>query len=175
MEMVVQFPRLWSRLELQRFLGLVNCWFLRGAAGFLLPLTDALQGPGKSLAWSPLMEQAFNAAKKALAAAAELEHPKADFPISLIVDGSGTHIGAVLRQHFRRSSWSPLSFFSKKLSLQRVRRGVVGCLLRHTPLLPDAGRPPVFRHHRQQASLPRLWPAFCSVVHPTAAAFGVHL
>ena len=51
---------------------LVNFYrrFLRGAAGFLLPLTDALQGPGKSLAWSLLMEQAFNAAKTALAAAA---------------------------------------------------------------------------------------------------------
>ena len=50
-------------------------WFLRGAAGFLIPLTDALQGPGKSLAWSPPMDQAFNAAKSALATAAELKHP----------------------------------------------------------------------------------------------------
>ena len=62
-------------LKLQHFLGLVNFyrWFLQGAAGFLLPLTDALQGPGKSLAWYPPMEQAFSAAKTALAAAAELE------------------------------------------------------------------------------------------------------
>ena len=55
-EAVVQFPRPSTPLDLQRFLGLVNfyCWFLGGAAGFLLPLTNALQGPGKSLAWSPL-------------------------------------------------------------------------------------------------------------------------
>ena len=50
---------------------------LGGAAGFLLPLTNALQGPGKSLAWSPPIEQAFKAAKTALAADAKLEHPQA--------------------------------------------------------------------------------------------------
>ena len=49
-----------------------------------------------------------------------LEHPRADFPISLMVDPSGTHIGAIL-QHFRRLSWAPLSFFSKKLSSAETR------------------------------------------------------
>ena len=121
MEAVVQFPFPSTRLNLQRFLGLVNFYrrFLQGAASFLLPLTDAFQGPGKSLAWSPPMEQAFNAAKTALADA-ELEHPQADFPISLMVDASGTHVGAVL-QHFRCSSWAPLSFFLKKLSPAETR------------------------------------------------------
>ena len=121
-EAVVQFPRPSTRPDLQRFLGLVNFYrrFLRGAAGFLLPLTNALQGPGKSLDWSPSMEQAFNAAKTSLANAAELEHPQADFPISLMVDASGSHVGAVL-QHFRRSSWAPLSFYSKKLTPAETR------------------------------------------------------
>ena len=99
MQAVVQFPRPFSRLELQRFLALVNFYrrFLRGAAGFLLPLTDALQGP-----------------------AAELKHPLANFPISLMVNASGSHVSTVL-QHFSRSSWAPLSFFSKKLSLAETR------------------------------------------------------
>ena len=66
------------------------------------------------------MEQAFNAAKTALAAATELEHPQADFPISLMVNASGTHVGAVL-QHFRHLSRAPLSFFSKKLSPAETR------------------------------------------------------
>ena len=63
LQAVVKFPLPLTCLELQCFLGLVNFYqhFLRGAAGFLLPLTNALQGPGKSLSWSPLMEQAFNA------------------------------------------------------------------------------------------------------------------
>ena len=111
---VVQFPRPSTRLELQHFLGLINFFrrFLRGMAGLLLPLTDALKGPGKSLAWSPPMEQAF---KTALAAATGLKHPQANFPISLMVYASYTHFRAVLK-HFRRSSWAPLSLFSKKLT-----------------------------------------------------------
>ena len=72
---------------------------------------DALQGPGKSLAWSPPMDQAFNSAKSA----AELKHPQANLPISLMIHASNTHIGPVL-QHFRSSSWALLSFFSKKLT-----------------------------------------------------------
>ena len=62
--------------------------FLRGEAGLLLPLTDALQGPGKSLLWSQPLDHAFNATKSALAMATELEHPQADFPISLKFDAS---------------------------------------------------------------------------------------
>ena len=42
-------------------------------------------------------------------------HPQADFPISLMVDTSNTHFGAVLK-HLHRSSWARVSFFSKKLS-----------------------------------------------------------
>ena len=45
---------------------------------------------------------------------------EADFPISLMVNASGTHVSTVL-QHFSRSSWAPLSFFSKKLSLAETR------------------------------------------------------
>ena len=36
-------------------------------------------------------------------------------PVSLAVDASDTHIGAVLQQKLQ-GSWSPLAFFSKKLS-----------------------------------------------------------
>ena len=75
-----------------------------------------LQGSGKSLVWSLPMDQAFYAAKAASAAAAELEQSQTDFPISLMVDASIIHVGAVL-QHFRCSSWAPLSLISKKLAL----------------------------------------------------------
>ena len=76
-----------TRHKLQRFLGLIT-FFFRGEAGLLLPLTDALQGPGKSLLWSQPLDHAFNATKSALAMATELEHPQADFPISLKFDAS---------------------------------------------------------------------------------------
>ena len=37
-----------------------------------------------------------------------------------MVDASGTHVGAVLKL-FHHSSWAPLSFSSKKLSLAETR------------------------------------------------------
>ena len=44
--------------------------------------SDALQGP--ALNWTLQMDQAFAAAKAALAAATGLEHPQDDFPIYTI-------------------------------------------------------------------------------------------
>ena len=64
------------------------------------------------MAWSPPIDQAFVIA---FASAAELKHPKADFPISLMVDTCNTHVGAVL-QHFCCWPWALLSFFNKKLT-----------------------------------------------------------
>ena len=95
--------------------GLINfyCLFLRGVAGFLLPLTDALQCLGKSFVWPSLIDQAYNTPKAAFSTATKLESPQTDFPISLMVDVSNTHVGTVL-QHFHMLSWAPLSF-SKKL------------------------------------------------------------
>ena len=61
------------------------------------------------------MDQAFNIAKAALAAATKLEHQQADFPISLMVNAFNTNVSTVL-QHFCCSLWAPLSFFSMKLA-----------------------------------------------------------
>ena len=87
------------RLELQRFLGLINFYrrLLRGAAKLLFPLNEALKGPFATLPWILLMDKAFIATKSALATATESEHPQADLPISLMVDTSPTHVGAVLQ------------------------------------------------------------------------------
>ena len=103
--------------SLQRFLGMVNFYrkFLCSTAQVLAPLTNALKGPGKSISWTPLTISAFNRAKL-LSAVLELVHPQSNTAISLSLDASDTHIGAVLRQQLRDKSWSPMSFFSKKLS-----------------------------------------------------------
>ena len=61
------------------------------------------------------MSSAFISAKRALATATNLVHPHHSAPLSLAVDASSTHVGAVLQQKQGRS-WAPLSFFSKKLS-----------------------------------------------------------
>ena len=52
------FPPPSDEPALQRFWGMLNFFrkILRGADGVLASLTDALKGPGKSLAWSPTLD-----------------------------------------------------------------------------------------------------------------------
>ena len=116
-EAVEVFPQPQDRLQIQRFLGLINFYrrFIPAAARILRPLTDALAGPAKPLLWTEQMSSAFISAKRALATATNLVHPHHSAPLSLAVDASSTHVGAVLQQKQGRS-WAPLSFFSKKLS-----------------------------------------------------------
>ena len=81
----------------------------------LAPLMDALKGLGKSLSWSPALDSAFTRAKDLLSSVPVLAHPQPDAPISLSVDASDTHLGAVLQQ-LLDGSWAPMGFYSKKLS-----------------------------------------------------------
>ncbi|MFO0000099.1 MAG: RNase H-like domain-containing protein, partial [bacterium] len=89
--------------------------FLPSIAQVLQPLTDLLRGNPKVLAWSAEAAAAFIAAKAALVSVVLLSHPAPGAPISLAVDASDSHVGGVLQQ-FQQKGWSPLAFFSKKLS-----------------------------------------------------------
>ena len=114
---------------------------LQGLNRFLLPLTDARQGPGKSLLWSKPMEQALYAAKSALAAAAELEHPQADLPHQ----PHGRHIqhsyqccpstfsSSIMGSPFLPRSCCPLRLATAPST------GVAGRLRRDLPLPPHVG------------------------------------
>ena len=105
-----------SVLQLQRFLGMINFYrrFLPNIAKTLKPLTTALKGSPKLFVWSKSMNAAFSAAKQALIRATRLNHPNPSAELSLAVDASDTHVGAVLQQYQNRV-WSPLSFYSKQL------------------------------------------------------------
>ena len=78
-------------------------------------LTNSLKGgaTGK-LEGSDSMQGAFLASKAAMTNAAELVHPVEGAELSLEVDASGTHVGAVLHQRGANGKW-PLGFFSVKL------------------------------------------------------------
>ena len=114
---VSEFPVTADKPALQRFLGIINFYrkFLRGAARVLAPLTDALKGPGKTLTWTPDLKAAFGHAKDLLIKVPELTHPSPSAPISIAVDSSDSHVGAVLQQRIH-DAWAPLAFFSRKLS-----------------------------------------------------------
>ena len=81
----------------------------------LKPLTDSLKGGASGkLEWSDSMRGAFLASKAAMTNAAELVHPVEGAELSLEVDASGTHVGAVLHQRGANGK-RPLGFFSVKL------------------------------------------------------------
>ena len=102
------FPPPSDKPTLQRFLGMINFYrkFLCGAAHILVPLTDTLKGPGKSLTWSPVLDSTFTRSKNLLSSVPELVHLCPDALVSLAVDASNTHLGAVLQQ-LLDSSWAP--------------------------------------------------------------------
>ena len=119
---ISQFPRPVDRPSLQRFLGMINFYrkFIHQAAKILHPLTSALKGSPKNFSWNSAMERSFSDAKSALLQVPSLVHPVPSAPISLAVDASESHVGAVLQQKIS-SSWAPLAFFSKKLSDPETR------------------------------------------------------
>ena len=65
--------------------------------------------------WSSALQTAFDAAKAALVAAVPLLHPDASAVLSLAVDPSSSHVGAVLQQGCP-GKFRPQAFFSKNLS-----------------------------------------------------------
>jgi transposase InsO family protein len=119
---VQDFPQPADLKELQRFLGLLNYYrrFMPGLAKVICPLTNATAGKPKNLSWTAEMLQSFEAAKAALAAAVPLHFPDPAADISLAVDASDSHVGAVLQQ-LTAGAWRPLSFFSRKLSAAESR------------------------------------------------------
>ncbi len=126
-EAVRRHPRPETVRQLQGFLGMLKFYrrFVGDAARLLRPLTDALKGSPKltaTLDWSPAMEGAFEAAKAALAAAAELAHPQHGAELALMVDASEEHMGAALQQRLSpRAAWQPLGFYSKRFDPAQVR------------------------------------------------------
>jgi hypothetical protein len=112
--------------QLQAFLGLFNFYrrFVPAAARILRPLTDALGGAPRGsakLQWTAAMEAAFKEARTALADSSLLDHPAANPELSLATDASASHVGGILQQRQLGGNWTPLGFYSKKLTAAETR------------------------------------------------------
>ena len=123
---MAEFPEPATKDALRRFLGMANFYnrFIPHAAEIMGPLYEATAEKKKKakLEWTEEMRAAFVAAKKALAQATMLRHPKPGVEISMAADASGTAVGAVLQQRERRGeAWEPLAFFSKKLKTPEIK------------------------------------------------------
>ncbi|GBN29150.1 hypothetical protein AVEN_275062-1 [Araneus ventricosus] len=102
--------------------------FIPKAAHILAPIVQFLEGhtnrkkSGSSvcksfeqLKWNENAEQAFIAAKNAIAEATLLRHPIPGAQLSLWVDASEIAIGGTLSQ-LSQGKWEPIAFFSMKLN-----------------------------------------------------------
>ena len=101
------FPRPWTVGQLMSYLGMVNFYrrFIKGAAGVLKPLTDALRrasGKAARIEWSPSILTAFKGSKQQMARATHLAH--------LSVDASGTHGGQLCSRRCPRAACNPWDF-----------------------------------------------------------------
>jgi hypothetical protein len=103
--------------QLQCFLSMVNfyCRFLPKCAQASKPLTDLLKGGAKMLEWTVSAQEAFQKAKRLLAAVVPLQHPAPNAELSLATDACNTHIRGVMQQK-SGNHWRPLGFFSRKLT-----------------------------------------------------------
>jgi transposase InsO family protein len=101
---------------LQEFVGMVNFYhrFVPAAAHIMRPLFQAIAGKPKELVWTTEANEAFAAAKRALADATMLVHPRSDAPTAVTVDASAYAVGGVLEQ-LVDGHWRPLAFFSRQL------------------------------------------------------------
>ena len=99
---------------LQRFLGMLNFYrrFLPNIAALLRLLTDALAGTPKQLVWTPLMTSAFEEAKRRLARATLLMHPRSGAELRLRTDASEKAIAGAVHQ-VTDGQEQPLAFFSR--------------------------------------------------------------
>ncbi|CAB0029431.1 unnamed protein product [Trichogramma brassicae] len=88
------------------------------------PLTDLLRGLQKKkekLAWSAQADEAFERIKQAMASAVRSAFYHPGQPLALHTDASNTAIGAALSQRHADDDWTPLGFFSQKLSPTQQR------------------------------------------------------
>ncbi|GBM38058.1 Transposon Ty3-G Gag-Pol polyprotein [Araneus ventricosus] len=127
---VLDFPKPDTLTQLRRFLGIFNFYrcFIPKAAHILAPIVQFLEGHtnkkksrssvcklSEQLKWNENAEQAFIAAKNAIAEATLLRYPIPGAQLSLWVDASDVAIGGTLSQ-LSQGKWEPIAFFSMKLN-----------------------------------------------------------
>ncbi len=73
-------------------------------AEVLKPLTDLLKGGAKTLEWTVSAQEAFQNARRLLAAAVPLQHPAPNSELSLATDTSNTYMTLVIELRFLKNT-----------------------------------------------------------------------
>ena len=125
---ITDFPEPQTIKQVQRFVGMINYYhrFIPHLARILSPIhahtseLNAQSKKSKTFNWPLTCQEAFKAAKDALANATLLVFPSENARLSITSDASNTDVGGVLTQ-WNGDIPEPLAFFSKKLSPTETR------------------------------------------------------
>ncbi len=109
---VLNWPKLMTVKEMQRFLGFVN--FYRRFSSIAASLTSMTKKKGSHLFWSPAAYQAFGHLKERFSTAPILHHPDPEREFVVKIDASSTGVGAVL-------SWQSTQAFPLCLLLTQAK------------------------------------------------------
>lgn len=118
---ISEFPKPHDTTQLRRFLGMVNFYrrCLPQAAAWQAPLNEMLKGATSKkskLTWTKEADFAFTSCKENITKAASAAFLEPTSPLALRTDASSTAIGAALDQKVPDGTWTPIGFFSRKLS-----------------------------------------------------------
>ena len=113
-----------SLRQLRHFLGLFNYYrrFIPHSADLMSPLSDLLRNRKKKneqISLNDIQLKAFNEVKQKLATTSLLAQ------FSLVIDASGTAVGAVLQQQYQQQL-QPLAYFSRQLKPAEQRYSTFG-------------------------------------------------
>ena len=119
LEAICNFPVSHNKTSLQEYLGIINFYrrFYPHSAEVLHPLYLLLKGKNTSWIWTPACHIK---SKQELQTLTLLAYPDPSALTSITVDASNVSVGAVLQQQLH-GHWTPISFFSHKLSDPETR------------------------------------------------------
>ena len=116
---ITQFQQPPTVKEQRRYLGMYQYYakFVKHSSQWLQPLHALVNSTprNQSLRWTTELTNCFIQSKTALSHATQLAFPDITAATELVVDASGTHIGAVLQQ-VKDDSCAALAFWSKALT-----------------------------------------------------------
>ena len=116
---ITEFQQPYTVKELRRYLGMYqyHAKIVKHSFQWLQPLHALMNSTprNQSLCWTTELTNCFIQSKTALSHATQLAFPDITAATELVVDASGTHIGAVLQQ-VKNDSCAPLAFRSKALT-----------------------------------------------------------
>ncbi len=156
---IADFPRLATVKQLKAFLALFNLYrrFIPAAAKLILFLTRALRGGPKVRRCCPgcrRWQKPFAVARSALSPLAVLGHLVAVAELSLVMDASARHVGAVIQQHHHDQAWQLLVFFSAQLDKAQAnysafdRELLAVAAIRHIRYMLEGRSFVVFTNHK---------------------------